>query len=277
MQVLARGSRSRFRGKVATGGQGDNRYSGECVIWPTMKEFVETLKSVHLGNERTIWIREPADPRTARHLTLFLDGELYRDRVDARSVIDELKDRIADSWFVFISVANVEARWLECPCYPPFSKFIVEELLPWLERRYASRVTIRQKTLIGLSYTGLAAAFVAKEFPGVFQKVISQSGSFWSNDCWLVEQFERVPDRVPTDFYLDVGTREIHENVQHREGVLQVVSQIEGVRRFRDVLLRRGHSVKYLEFEGGHEFAAWKRSLPEALRWALPNLALNNP
>ncbi len=236
-----------------------------------MKETIERLKSVHLGNERSIWIREPAAPDAASNLTIFLDGELYRDRVNAMSVIDDLQDEIADCWFVFVSMESAEARWLECPCYPPFAKFIVEELLPWFERRYGSMVTIGQKTLIGLSYTGLAAAFITKEFPGVFQKVISQSGSFWSNDCWLVEQFKRLPHRVPTDFYLDVGTREIQENVRHREDVLQVLSQIEGVRRFRDALLHQGCSVKYLEFDGGHEFAAWKRMLPTALKWALPN------
>ena len=43
------------------------------------------------------------------------------------------------------------------------------------------------------------------------------------------------------------------------------------VDRFRDVLRLKGHSVKYVEFDGGHDFAAWRRALPEALRWALPN------
>ena len=77
--------------------------------------------------------------------------------------------------------------------------------------------------------------------------------------------------RVPTDFYLDVGTEELAENVRHREDVLQVVSQIEGVHRFRDVLRLKGHSVRYVEFDGGHDFTAWRQTLPEALRWALPN------
>jgi enterochelin esterase family protein len=52
--------------------------------------------------------------------------------------------------------------------------------------------------------------------------------------------------------------------------VLQLVSQIEGVRRFRDVLRLRRHSVRYVEFAGGHDPAAWRQTLPEALRWALP-------
>lgn len=231
-----------------------------------MHETTEKFKSVHLGNERTVWIREPKTPATADRLTVFLDAELYRERVGAQAVIDDLQDEIADSWFVFVSMESVEARWRECPCHPPFARFIVEELMPWLALRMPS---VRERTLVGLSYTGLAAAFVAGEYPGVFQKIVSQSGSFWWNDCWLVERF-RGRLRVPTEFYLDVGTREIQENVRHREDVLQVVSQIEGVRRFRDVLLERGCGVKYVEFDGGHSCDAWQQALPGALKWALP-------
>ena len=235
----------------------------------TLNETVDRLASVHLRNERPIWIRPPRTPSSAQCLTLFLDGELYRERVGAVSVIDRLQGAIADSWFVFVSMESVEARWLECPCHLPFAAFIVEELLPWLESRYDGIKSARRRTLIGLSYTGLAAAFVAKEYPGVFHAVVSQSGSFWWEDCRLVEQFRSVR-RLPTDFYLDVGTREVQENVWHRPDVLQRVSQIEGVRRFRDVLRENGHSVAYAEFDGGHSFDAWRETLPAALKWALP-------
>ena len=85
-----------------------------------------------------------------------------------------------------------------------------------------------------------------------------------------IEKLKSGSDRV----YLDAGSRETAENVQHREDVLQVVSQIEGVRRFRDVLSCQGYSVKYVEFDGGHEFSAWAKTLPEALSWALPGQKL---
>jgi enterochelin esterase family protein len=234
-----------------------------------VNEVIARLKSVHLQNERLIWLRPPRERSSAEHVSIFLDGELYRDRVGANSVIDGLQGDIADSWFVFISMESVEARWLECPCHQPFARFVAHELLAWLSTQHQELRLVRRRTLIGLSYTGLAAAFVAKEFPGIFQRVISQSGSFWWNDCWLSEQY-RLGTRLPTDFYLDVGTEELAENVRHREDVLQLVSQIEGVRRFRDVLRLRGHSVRYVEFDGGHEFTAWRKTLPQALRWSLP-------
>jgi enterochelin esterase family protein len=239
-----------------------------------LAESVYTLCSAHLDNERQIWVRESTEPAgsTAQHMAVFLDGEFYRERVGADAVIDDLyaRSQIADSWFVYVSMSSVEARWLECPCYPPFARFVAEELLPPLDERYPAIQAVRQRTLVGLSYTGLATAFVAKEYPGVFQSVISQSGSFWSNDGWLIEQFRTMPQTLPTAFHLDIGRLETQENVLHREDVLQVESQIDAVRRCRDVLLDRGHAVRYVEFDGGHDFAMWRETLPDALRWALP-------
>jgi enterochelin esterase family protein len=262
-----------------------------------MNESVERFRSVNLKNERSVWICKPVDPPLASNLTVFLDGEFYRDRIGAKSVIEKLQGRIADSWFVFVSMESLEARAVECPCYPPFAKFIVEELLPWLVTRCGGRnlnsaveaqsacwrsplrgagastaesrmTAIRHITLAGLSYSGLAAAFVAKEFPGVFQKVICQSGSFWWNDCWLVEQYRLQPP-LPAGFYLDVGSLEVEEDDPAAPGAPKEASQIEGVRRFRDVLLQKGNPVKYREFDGGHDFDSWRKTLPGALKWAL--------
>jgi enterochelin esterase family protein len=235
-----------------------------------MKETQHRLRSHHLANERTVWVREPDE--TPRSLTVFLDAELYRDRVGALSLIDELHatGAIDRSLFVFVSMESVASRWVECPCHAPFARFIDEEFFPWLEDAYPDIRGARERVIAGLSYTGLAAAYVAMMAPSRFTKVIAQSGSFWSNDCWIVEHLEKLEIKPKTEFYLDVGLRETEENVRHKEDVLQVVSQIEGVRRFRDALLRCGYEPQYVEFDGGHDCAAWSRTLPAALRWALP-------
>lgn len=232
-----------------------------------MREITDRIESAFLRNERTVWIRPPRNP-AVRTLTIFLDGELYRERVQAVAVLNRLRGVIADSWFVFVSSAGAEARWIECPCHPPFARFIVKELLPWLKARHIPSPPVR-KILVGLSYTGLAAAYVAKRCPGVFQRVISQSGSFWWNDGALIEEYRRIRNPLRTAFYLDVGTREIQSHVCHRPDVIQRMSQLDGVRRFRDQLLRHGNRVEYVEYNGGHEFSAWKKTLPHALKWAL--------
>ena len=72
------------------------------------------------------------------------------------------------------------------------------------------------------------------------------------------------------EFWLDVGTQEVRENVRHREDAVQVVSQIEGGRHFRDALLAQGYAVQYKEFNGDDDYASWNRSLVDALKWAVP-------
>jgi len=160
------------------------------------------------------------------------------------------------------------ARSIECPCHPPFARFIVEELLPWLEVRHPAVKDCTERVLVGLSYTGLAAAYVALQFPGTFTKVIAQSGSFWWNDCWLVDQFAQLPAKLPTGFYLDIGRLETEVDVDHGH-VQQKISQLDGVHRLCDVLTKLGHEVNHVEFDGGHDFAKWKETLPGALQWAL--------
>ncbi|MCW5547528.1 MAG: hypothetical protein KIT44_01040 [Opitutaceae bacterium] len=236
-----------------------------------MAETAHRFASTHTGNERTIWVRKPLRDTKPCHLLVILDGELYRDRVGAPAILDRLEQEadFPETLVAYVSAHSEAARWLECPCYQPFANFISQELVPWLTTQYPAIGSSCERVIAGLSYTGLAAAFIALQAPGCFTKVIAQSGSFWSNDCWLAGKYARLHARLPTEFYLDVGTREIQENVRHKEDVLQVVSQIEGVRKFRDILRAKGHRVHYQEFEGAHDCAAWRETLPAALRWAL--------
>ncbi len=235
-------------------------------------EIIATLPSRHLGNERSIWVREPASAATAGNLVLFFDAEMYREKVGAAGIIEDLvaQDAIADAWFVFVSSHSPEARWRECPCYPPFADFVRDELLPWLERRFPPVAAARRRTAVGLSYTGLAASYLAFACPGLFQQVISQSGSYWWNEGWLIERFRELSQPIPAAFRLEVGRRETQTNLQHREDVFQRTAQIDAVREFRDVLAGTGHAVEYAESDGAHDAWAWAKALPGALRWALP-------
>jgi enterochelin esterase family protein len=236
-----------------------------------LPQSIAQIRSEYLGNQRPVWVQPPRRPERCDHLTVFLDGEIYRDQFKIGALLDDLasKGGLADSWFVFVSNQSEEARWRECPCYPPFPKFVVKELLPWLEQLHPLIKRAKRRTLVGVSYTGLAATFVVHQYPGSFQTVISQSGSYWSNDCWLIGQIRKR--RTPlARFYLDVGTRESKRNVRHRPDVFQAVAQIDSVRMLRDLLISRGDVVNYVEFRGGHTVASWKKTLPAALEWALP-------
>jgi enterochelin esterase family protein len=143
--------------------------------------------------------------------------------------------------------------------------------MPWIEAQHPGACALPARALIGLSYTGLAASYVAFRHPALFSTVISQSGSYWSDDEWLTRQYATLEVALPVRFHLDVGQRETQTDVQHKPGVVQRHSQLDAVRRHRDVLLATGHEVHYREFDGAHEFACWRETLPVALSWALPS------
>ncbi len=207
-------------------------------------------------------------------LVIVLDAERYRtpEKIDILAVIAglEAKGAIANALFVFISEESSASRWAECPCHPPFADFILQEVLPRIETLHPEARNARERVLVGLGYTGLAAAFVALRSAGRFHWVVAQSGSFWWNQGWILRHLGELGGDPGTRFYLDVGLEETAENVRHKEDVLQVISQIEGVRGFRDALREAGHEVRYVEYEGGHDYPSWRKTLPGALRWALP-------
>ncbi|MDQ8183537.1 alpha/beta hydrolase-fold protein [Pelagicoccus sp. SDUM812005] len=229
-----------------------------------------TLRSEILGNERSIWIRDPAPDSPALDLLVLLDAELYRNRVQAPQIIETLFEsgHLKNLLVVYVSCVDMDTRWTECPCHPPFAEFVSKELIPWIHARHPRTRKAKERVIAGLSYTGLAASFTALTHDGLFSKVISQSGSYWSNDCWLTKEFDGKKQKHPPAFFLDVGDRETQEYVWHKEGVIQTLSQIEGVRRFHDMLSKNGYSVRYDTYSGGHSAEAWATSLPNALKWA---------
>lgn len=239
-----------------------------------MRELIHKFSSKYANNERTIWVLEPRDTAKPYDLAIFLDAELYREKIDILSVLNELESSgFGNTLYLFVSCESTETRWRECPCHPPFAWFILKELMFWIEQQYPLAMTSSNRALIGLSYTGLAAAYVALQSEGLFTAVLAQSGSFWWNDCWLTSDVSSRQGDHRMKFYLDVGCEERETYVQHKEDVLQIVSQIEGVERFRDALIAKGHEVHYRIFEGGHNFACWKQTLPDALRLVMSNTA----
>jgi enterochelin esterase-like enzyme len=95
-----------------------------------MSEDTYRLHSAILQNERTIWIRRPAEGVEAESLLVFLDAELYRDRVGAPQIVDGLQQsrEIPPCLTVFVSHESVGSRWIECPCHAPFGKRPAEDL-----------------------------------------------------------------------------------------------------------------------------------------------------
>ena len=154
---------------------------------------------------------------------------------------------------------------------PEFAAFIEHELMPWVRTNYRVTRDPSRVMIGGSSLGGLAAAYVAMQYPATFGNVISLSGAFWwapdanpGNPAnavlepgWLTRQYLRSP-LLPIRFWMAAGTFETDPTGSG--GAI-----LETSRHLRDVLIAKGYAVHYVQFAGGHEALSWRGLLPDAL------------
>ena len=152
----------------------------------------------------------------------------------------------------------------ELLCEPAFADYLVQRLMPWLRENFPVTTDPAQTVLTGSSYGGLAAVYLGLRHPQLFGKILSQTGWFrWRpagdpDFHWLARQVAQSP-LLPLRFYLDVGTLEV---AQMRDGG---PTQLAANRHLRDVLLRKGYPVTYVEYSGGHDSSSLESPLFAAL------------
>ena len=236
---------------------------------PQGKLTLHHFKSGVLANERRIWVYTPAaydNSRAPSDVLIVFDGGVYLHPVPTPLILDNLiaRKRIPPTVAVFVDSLSGEVRGHELTCSALFTRFLAEELVPWVRKNYRVTSLPGATTLAGSSYGGLAAAFAAMEHPELFGNVLSQSGAFWwapegeAEPEWLTRRMARVPkSKVLFDF--TVGRL---EDVTLPGGVPH---QVVVNRHLRDVLLAKGYSAHYEEVTGSHQYLNWESTLGDGL------------
>ena len=223
-----------------------------------------TVSDSDMGYSRPIHLlRGPVDQSQPHRLCLFLDGELYLQKMEVLPVLEALLygNTLPPVTFAFIDHLNMEARQKDYTCNDPFGRFVVEKVLPWLQQEIPG-LQPGQHLIGGLSLSGLASAWLTLQHPGHFRYCLSQSGSFWWND----ERFIKMASRhkpMSNRFWLSVGDQETEVDDPPE------VSQIVGVKNAHRALKSLGATVHYHEYHGGHDLKYWREELGEALVWLL--------
>lgn len=225
------------------------------------------FRSHILANERRVWLyRPPARPRPTskpQGLLVVFDGLAYQTLVPTPTILDDLqrRGRLGPTYAVFVDSVSVALRNKEMLCDAAFARFVVRELLPWVEKQLGHRFPAKLSTVVGSSLGGLAAAYVAWRNPERFGNVVSQSGTFsrtfeGQEPGWLIRKFAEGP-RKPIRFYLEAGLLETGGGVD--PGIL------DANRNFRNVLCAKGNLVLHSEYPGGHDYLWWGDTLGPAL------------
>lgn len=166
-----------------------------------------------------------------------------------------------------------------------YSKYIVDELLPYLTYQYPVAPLADQHAIAGYSMGGLSAMDIAWNNPDVFHKAGIFSGSLWwrkrdSNsrfysdhrDRILHQQIHKGKFKPGLKFWFQTGTqdewgdRNKNGIIDSIDDTLDVIVELtkKGYKPFRD--------IQYLEMKDGkHNPETWALAMPHFLKWAFGN------
>jgi enterochelin esterase-like enzyme len=229
-----------------------------------------SVHSAVFGEPRLYSVYLPARFRPSRRYPLLVvhDGHDYTRYAALIHVLDNLIARHEIPNMV-VALTSSPDRIREYAADPRHAAFIVDELLPDLEARYPLRAEPQSRCLMGASFGAVASLSTAWRRPGIFGRLLLQSGSFAFTDIGegsprgpafepvvsFMNQFRAAPAPVADRVFVSCGMYEslIYEN-----------------RSFVPILKGTGMDVRYVEARDGHNWENWRDRLREGLSWLFP-------
>jgi enterochelin esterase-like enzyme len=222
------------------------------------------------GGERSIDVYLPNEyaPSKVYPLLICHDGRDYLRFAAMQTVLDNLIARHEVAPLI-VAFTNGHDRNREYGADPRQPKYIAEELLPALRERFPVSGDPGDLGLMGASFGGVTSLFTAWSHPGVFGKLMLQSGSFVFTDIGhhgrsplfdpvveFVNQFRANPGKVEAErIFLSCGQFE----------------SLIWFNRSLDPLLRdAGIDTRFVEAPDGHNWINWRDRLRDGLTWLFP-------
>jgi enterochelin esterase-like enzyme len=239
--------------------------------------------TIFAGTVRDVWVYVPAqyDGKDPACVMVFQDGGWYQDRKrDFRvpTVFDNLihKKQMPVTIGIFINPGvfpdkttldkktgekkPVSNRSYEYDSLTDqYARFLDEEMLPELGKRYKVRQDAAGRAIGGISSGGICAFTVAWERPDLFSKVLSHVGSFTNirgGDRYpgIIRKSQRKPIRV----FLQAGSNDLDN--EHGNWWL-------GNQQMAAALKYQKYDYRVAFGDGAHNGKHGGAILPESLRW----------
>jgi len=227
------------------------------------------LKSKALGRTQPFQVYLPARYRKSRRYPLLVvhDGSDYIKYSGLKVVLDNLIHRLEVAPMI-VAMTDSPRRLTEYAADPAHATFISEELIPYLEKKFPLIPRAESRGLLGASFGAVAALSTAWRYPGVYGRLLLQSGSFAFSDIGhhhrgpvfdpvaeFVNAFRAEPGKPAEKVFISCGTYEslIYEN-----------------RSLVPLLQASGMEVRYMEVRDGHNWENWRDRLRRGLSWLFP-------
>lgn len=230
----------------------------------------EDVQSSYYPSSRTVWVYLPASYTSAERYpsVYFHDGGDYLAFAHAASLLDHLiaLEELPACIGVFVNPSHEHGRVVDYDFNPGYCRLISEELVPWIDARYATHREARDRAIVGASFGGLVALDIAQHCPDVFGSVAGQSSFVSRRADAIIDRF-RESQRLRLRIHLIVGTYEPHIGPFGRDS--GEANFLSGNRRMRDVLSAQGYQLAYAEYPEGHSWGLWREQLGSALQFLL--------
>lgn len=135
-----------------------------------------------------------------------------------------------------------------------YEAMVVDEILPMLRENYRIKSGPANTALGGSSFGGVITQNMGLRRPDVFGKLALVSPSVWVNDLAMVKQVEALPKAHAQRIWIDIGTAESPDAVEHTEALAAAYR----AKKFSQVAL-------LIDPQAGHNEDAWARRFPQIL------------
>jgi len=209
----------------------------------------------HAGPDgRTVRVYEPAVPGDGPlPVAIVLDGEVWTGVQDLATTVDNLLDdgELRPSLLVMPESGGRDRRWEELGAGDG-PDWLADALLPWARARWPLSDDPADVVVAGQSLGALTALRTVLERPDAARGALSQSASLWQQDLLAAVG---ARDRSGIRVYQEVGSQ---------EWVLR-----EPNARLAAGLAAAGAELRFVEYDGGHDYACWRGGIADGLRYLL--------
>lgn len=143
-----------------------------------------------------------------------------------------------------------------------YSKFLIEELKPFIDKKYRTLKDPANTALGGSSLGGLVSLFIGLQHPQIFGKLAIVSPSVWWDNKVILKDVENLPSKPKTKIWLDIGSKEGEESIPDTNSL-------------KEALVNKGwqlnKDLKYLVIDGAkHNEEAWANRFDKILEFLFP-------
>src|SRR5262249_25056827 len=114
-----------------------------------------------------------------------------------------------------------------------YGRFLVEELKPFIDATYRTRMDATQTGLGGSSLGGLISLYLGLKYPTVFNRIAVVSPAVFWADNQIVHYTEDRSKKPPLRIWLDIGTKEGRD-------AKEAQATVDGARLLRKTLIAKG-------------------------------------